>query len=387
MNFWINIQKLIKRLLNTWFKKRKFSVTKGVAHLVFCAVFIALDAYLVQYDEGYRYNIYNYFIYYLITVIALFIYVWCLLPMSLRDYLKNPIKNIGRTVLATLSLFFIYIGLVLLISFIWGDMEVSLNSWEEGWTLIVYNIRPLLSKLFFISSCGLMLYAFNQLFNSEMLRMATLNLFKTTKRENVLLVDNQLRLLNQAQYLKQQWLKSRLDPHTLINTLYGVDTLIMEDPENAQEVLLHIGELMQFYMDESHRERIPLSAEIAQCKRLIDLNAIRYPNQFAFIWKEPDDIKGLHILPMSLFLLIENTFKHGLKDNALDPTLVVIDFDGTNLTYFIRNRIGVKQTGKRKPLGLQNLKEQLAYHYKDKHHFTTVVRGNFFEVRLVFQLN
>jgi LytS/YehU family sensor histidine kinase len=55
--------------------------------------------------------------------------------------------------------------------------------------------------------------------------------------------------------------RGQLQPHFLFNTLQAATTLIYQDPEGAEEILLSLSELLRFSLEELSDQEVPLAHE------------------------------------------------------------------------------------------------------------------------------
>ena len=118
------------------------------------------------------------------------------------------------------------------------------------------------------------------------------------------------------------WLKHQLNPHFLFNTLNNISSLTQIDPDEAQERIGQLSDLLRYALYDSEAEKVPLAAEMQFMENYIDLMSLRCGDRttvgkdFA-VPAEPAEIAPLLFIP-----LVENAFKHGV--NARFPSFVRI---------------------------------------------------------------
>lgn len=110
-------------------------------------------------------------------------------------------------------------------------------------------------------------------------------------------------------------LKSQMNPHFLFNTLNSLQDLILKhDIKNSNYYLNKFSLLMREILDMSGKDEVPLSREIKLLDTYLELEKLRFGDEFKFIIKVDDEIDVDHLLlpPMIIQPFIENALKHGL---------------------------------------------------------------------------
>jgi two-component system, LytTR family, sensor kinase len=107
-------------------------------------------------------------------------------------------------------------------------------------------------------------------------------------------------------------LRGQLQPHFLFNTLQAAVTLIHDDPEGAEAILLQLSELLRASLDKRHVQEIPLRRELELLDHYISIQKRRFGERLRF---------DLHIDPAALDCavptlifqpLVENAVRHGV---------------------------------------------------------------------------
>lgn len=122
--------------------------------------------------------------------------------------------------------------------------------------------------------------------------------------------------------LKQ--LQYQINPHFLYNSLLIVNSLIkMEDYETALKLSQHLGSYYQ-YITRSSSDEVPLAKEIEHAKDYVQIQGIRFSNRIKAIFGEiPYDAQNLILPRLIVQPIIENAYKHGLKNKLKDGILKV----------------------------------------------------------------
>ena len=115
--------------------------------------------------------------------------------------------------------------------------------------------------------------------------------------------------------LKQQLLRSQMEPHFMFNTLSVLQSFIVsEKPEKSIAFLNKFSRLLRINLENARESLVPLQKEIEALGNYFELNAMNFDNLFEYhidIYQgyEEDD---LLIPPMLLQPFVENAILHGL---------------------------------------------------------------------------
>jgi hypothetical protein len=110
-------------------------------------------------------------------------------------------------------------------------------------------------------------------------------------------------------------LKAQMNPHFMYNALNSIQDLILtNDVRNANLYLNKFSSLMRSILKASDSETIQLEEEIAILKLYLDLEKLRFGNDFIYtINFEPSlDLESVSIPSMIIQPFVENAIKHGL---------------------------------------------------------------------------
>lgn len=119
-------------------------------------------------------------------------------------------------------------------------------------------------------------------------------------------------------------LKSQMNPHFLFNTLNSLQDLILKhDIKNSNYYLNKFSLLMREILDTSGKDEINLTREIKLLDTYLELEKLRFGDEFKFSINIDDDIDADHLLlpPMIIQPFIENALKHGLLHKKGDKIL------------------------------------------------------------------
>ena len=179
-------------------------------------------------------------------------------------------------------------------------------------------------------------------------------------------------------------LQARIRPHFLYNSLNTAAELTHLDANAAEHAILSLAALSQAAMRAG--QRVSLEDEITLSKQYVALEAWRFGDRLKIHWQIPTDLPELTIPCLTLQPLIENAVCHGVEASECGA-LITVELHITTgyLTMIVSNPIPNTSQHKRANNGmaLDNIRQRLAIHYKDKAQLTITNKHNIFRVKLV----
>ena len=108
--------------------------------------------------------------------------------------------------------------------------------------------------------------------------------------------------------------KSLLQPHFLFNSLNNLYALSLRKSDQTPEAIAGLSQLLERVVSYSRKDQILLSEEIGLIEDYIALEKI-WLGEYAFImdFQVKGDTEGVSIPPLTIYTLIENAFKHGIR--------------------------------------------------------------------------
>jgi len=194
-------------------------------------------------------------------------------------------------------------------------------------------------------------------------------------------------ILFQKSQAELNLLKSQVQPHFLFNALNSIYYRVYKvDPPSAG-LIERLADIMRYFVDESPKELVPVSTEVAFIENYIALERIRIRHGAAVNFEKaynPD----LRIPPMLLMTFVENIFKHGI-DKSLKQNQITISLIQRNdflLFETINHKVYPEPANQPGGFGIINLKKRLRMLYEDKFELTTSGEGNLFTAYLKIPL-
>ncbi len=115
--------------------------------------------------------------------------------------------------------------------------------------------------------------------------------------------------------LEQRLLRARMNPHFIFNALCAVqDFILAGKPLKANVFLTKIARLMRNILEHTRQEYVPLDQEIDTLKLYLDLQQMRFSQEFEYHLSvdEAIDPENLAVPPMLAQPCVENSIEHGL---------------------------------------------------------------------------
>lgn len=116
---------------------------------------------------------------------------------------------------------------------------------------------------------------------------------------------------------------------------------ISEGADELADVVFHFATLLRNNI--SHEKIVTVENELKFCEKYIYLYQMRYPDQFAYLFKVCDDVKEVMIPKFAIQPLIENYFAHGIDFMKIENAISVKAYreDGKTKIFIIDNGVGI----------------------------------------------
>ena len=185
--------------------------------------------------------------------------------------------------------------------------------------------------------------------------------------------------------------KNLLQPHFLFNSLNNLYALSLRNSEDTPEAIAGLSLLLERVVTYSRQETILLSEEIELIQEYIALEKIWLGEcSFMMDFQVKGDTKGVSIPPLTIYTLIENAFKHGIRkchNNGWVTIHLVVKEDKILLK--VRNGVqGGEDSTQVSPvaatgLGIEAVRKLLESSYRKHYYLDARPIGNVFAVDLI----
>jgi sensor histidine kinase YesM len=186
------------------------------------------------------------------------------------------------------------------------------------------------------------------------------------------------------------FLRSQVSPHFLFNVLNNMVALARLRSDRLEPSLIKLSEFMRYMLYESDEDKVLLEKEIEYVNSYIDLQKLRFGQDFP-ITVELDDFQyDAHLIePMLLIPFIENAFKHGAGLLHQPELIVTLHIKDDTLNFSVKNRYNpesVEIKDKTSGIGLVNVRRRLNLLYRNRHHLDITQDNGWFIVTLQLKL-
>lgn len=183
-------------------------------------------------------------------------------------------------------------------------------------------------------------------------------------------------------------LRDQVNPHFMFNTLNNLYGLVARNQAQAQESILRLSGILHFMLHESNSPTISMQKEIKCIQDYIELEKLRYGNTLSIAFNVSENVRELHVVPLTLFPFVENSFKHGASELIRDAW-INIDFSiyKDEFVFKIENsKRPLMITPNSSGIGLSNVKRRLELVYEADHNLQIIDSADTFLVILKIAL-
>lgn len=159
-------------------------------------------------------------------------------------------------------------------------------------------------------------------------------------------LQQQLRLQQRAELQARiEALQARIRPHFLFNSMNSIASLIVTDPELAEQVVEDLADLFRQSLSMEQTE-VVIGEEIEFCRRFARIEALRLGDRLRLEWQVGELPRELRIPRFTLQPLIENAIYHGVQPLADGGVVsVAIELDGDLCVIAVSNPVNPDAVG------------------------------------------
>ena len=109
-----------------------------------------------------------------------------------------------------------------------------------------------------------------------------------------------------------QVLKMQLHPHFIFNTLNSISALIHDSPDEADEMVSRLGDLLRMTLETAGVQEVPFKKELEFLAHYLDIEQTRFQDRLHVVMAiQPETLDGL-VPSLILQPLVENSIRHGI---------------------------------------------------------------------------
>jgi two-component system, LytTR family, sensor kinase len=123
-----------------------------------------------------------------------------------------------------------------------------------------------------------------------------------------------------------QALRAQIHPHFLFNTLQAAMTLLHEDPDGAEDILLRLSDLLRVSLDGSNVQEVPLERELEVLELYMGIQSRRFGDRLQFDVSVAKGVRECMVPVLILQPLVENAIGHGIGKHKGSDTVTIRGF-------------------------------------------------------------
>ncbi|AKK74787.1 histidine kinase [Chryseobacterium gallinarum] len=190
-------------------------------------------------------------------------------------------------------------------------------------------------------------------------------------------------------------LKSKLNPHFLLNTLNNMYANSFTSSEKTSDSILQLSKLLQYIIYDSGKEKIGVTQEFSSLKALAALYQLKYNNRLdiTFDIQDQEDFDIVEIPSSILLTLFENALKHSaIGEEEHSFIRLSCRMEHSELLFEIINSVG-KYRANFAETGYQGLGNEAIIHilekyYSGRYDFHSGPEGNdYYKIALKINMN
>lgn len=195
-------------------------------------------------------------------------------------------------------------------------------------------------------------------------------------------------ILLQKSQAELNLLKSQVQPHFLFNALNSIYYRVYKVDPSSAGLIERLSDIMRYFVDESPKDVVPVSTEVAFIENYMALERIRIRHGATVNFEKaynPD----LRIPPMLLMTFVENVFKHGIDKSRKQNQVTISLIEENNYLLFKTSNRKTDPANGNQPggFGIANLTQRLRMLYGEKFELVIDDKGEFFNAFLKIPLS
>lgn len=136
--------------------------------------------------------------------------------------------------------------------------------------------------------------------------------------------------------LQLEFLRSRINPHFLMNTLNDLQSFVDTNPEKAKDTLWELSQMIHYMYYLGDKQFVHLYNELDLIRHYVRLMQLRYADKVRITLDLPL-VPNRQIPPLILITFIENAFKYGVSEQKESFVEIKASVEADALKFICRN--------------------------------------------------
>ncbi|WP_240841442.1 LytS/YhcK type 5TM receptor domain-containing protein [Acidaminobacter sp. JC074] len=164
-------------------------------------------------------------------------------------------------------------------------------------------------------------------------------------------------------------LQAQINPHFLFNAINTIVSLIRTDPDQARELMIHLGDYYRNNM-QFNKDMIPIKDELKHIEAYLKIEKARFGDKLQIIYEVDQEIER-KVPPLLVQPLVENAVKHGIFPKESTGTIHIRVYEKDKFLRIEVEDDGVGMDGKINDdsIGLMNVEKRLKVIYGHDYEF------------------
>lgn len=179
-----------------------------------------------------------------------------------------------------------------------------------------------------------------------------------------------------------EYLKNQIKPHFLFNSLNTLYGMALKQSESTPDAIVKLSSLLDYVLYQPADQLVSLERELEHINDYMALEKIRFGDQLRVDLITEGDLVEVMLPPMLLIPFVENSFKHGVKQDGKYLVELRLSANETELLFELGNygKPGPEVNGK--GIGMPNTQRRLALLYGDHQQLEISSEKEWFSVSL-----
>lgn len=184
-----------------------------------------------------------------------------------------------------------------------------------------------------------------------------------------------------------KYLANQFNPHFLYNTLNGIySKAIEENAPQTTEIIVVLSEILRYPINQGLKTNVSLEEEIKFIEDYIMLQKLRLGDDYPIRFEADGSFEKINILPLSLIVLVENSFKYGVSIKDRRPIFFRLRQDGNYIHFTAENYYKSNEKISSHNIGIENLKKRIQLNYDNNFSLKTRIEENKYFVDLKLKI-